>query len=429
MHVGRRICSIRQERGLSQESVAKSILSRSHYSNMETGRFNISTDILELLSQKLEVPITYLTNYKNENIDLNLKLEQLESALEDKEYKKVEQLILHIENEYEYIENIIQEFKYFLLKASYYIITNNIKLATSIIEKKINPYVQNEEDIPNDLLFYYYYTFAHWHQKRESFSKSREYYYSAIAHCQTIKERAKIFYNTAIVERDLHSYRNSINFAKRALEAYKIENMWYQVSKTYALLGLVYLETGLLEEAEDTLTRGLNITTRNQYSDLEEYFYENLGLVFDNQSKKELSIEYFKKSIEIKKRLKSQYIVHSYINLIETYMEIDKIKEAKEFLKEVKQLDKDRSEKYLVMETEAKIALLSNSKEKYESLTKKVIDYYIAKKNWLFLIPLAKQYSEYLAANFKYKDAYMYSKIALDASDNVKKGGVSIWEK
>ncbi|WP_420167139.1 helix-turn-helix domain-containing protein [Caldalkalibacillus thermarum] len=54
---------IRRSLGVSQEWVAKGIVSRSHYSNIENGRYMPAPDVLELIAKKLNVPDKYLIEH------------------------------------------------------------------------------------------------------------------------------------------------------------------------------------------------------------------------------------------------------------------------------------------------------------------------------------------------------------------------------
>ena len=59
MHIGSRIRRLRESRSLTQKEASSGIISTSHYSNIESGRFEPSNDVLELLADRLDVPICY----------------------------------------------------------------------------------------------------------------------------------------------------------------------------------------------------------------------------------------------------------------------------------------------------------------------------------------------------------------------------------
>ncbi|WP_210128833.1 helix-turn-helix transcriptional regulator [Staphylococcus sp. GDX8P102P-2] len=62
MTLGKNIKTIRKERNLTQLEFAEKVgLSRSYLSDLENDRKNISTKTLELLSEKLDVSMNYLT--------------------------------------------------------------------------------------------------------------------------------------------------------------------------------------------------------------------------------------------------------------------------------------------------------------------------------------------------------------------------------
>lgn len=72
MDIGKNIKTIRKEKKITQQELAEEIgISRSYLGDLENNRYNPSTKTLELLAQKLNVTMLYLTTGKKSLEDLN----------------------------------------------------------------------------------------------------------------------------------------------------------------------------------------------------------------------------------------------------------------------------------------------------------------------------------------------------------------------
>ncbi|MEQ6378010.1 tetratricopeptide repeat protein [Bacillaceae bacterium S4-13-56] len=421
MHVGRRLAAIRGERGLSQEEMARDFISRGHYSNIESGRYVISEQFVEVLSDKLNIPKDYLVNVDQENDYLNELLDEMEYCLQVKDFAEAKWKIDAINDIFPFINSLKQEFRYFLLLVIYFILNHKVEEATKIVEKKIKIYISFEEDIPREYQFLYFYTLALWYQATNLLSISEEYYEKALLFPSTDLDKAKIEYNRALSNYRLHKLETAISYASSALGRYTDENMMEPVANLYVMLGGMYWELNMFEVAESVLMKGLDVAKRNGFIDVEVKIYHNLGLIYEKRNEFEKSKEYFEECIALKERNNDSSLALSYINLLESLISNNRIEEAQELLQKIKSLDKSEKEKYTALESEAKLMYLLGEYHKYENLITKVIKYYKENNYHKFLIPICKAYSEYLASKNKYKDAYLYLKETLQAKEHLEK--------
>lgn len=423
MHVGRRIALIRKRGCLSQEYVARGIISRGHYCNIELGRSNPADDILLPLAKKLDVPFEYLAKTTNNSNDLDTDLELLQYQLDYKLLDKAKENIEKIETDNPYVLSIKQELHFFLLKAKYVLLTNKMIEENSLLEDLLNIYITDEESVPVKLKFIYYYVMALSYQCKNIYGISKDYYHKALDQTQNAFYKAQIYYNIGLINHRLCKTEQAITYTEKAQEFYIKEHLWYQVTKAYILLGVLYWESKRYDLAEDALLKGLDLAKTYEYLDLEGKIYHNLGLVYDACQDQEKSVEQFLKCIEFKKKKNSGTLILSYTTLLEILLDTKKVEEAEEIIRSAKSLKQTEREQYSLMEVEARLHRLNNSNSLYESLITKVIDYYLKHNIWSFLIPLAREYSEYLASKYKYKDALNYAQLALRASENIIEGG------
>jgi transcriptional regulator with XRE-family HTH domain len=106
MLLGQRIARIRRQKNIPQKTLAKGIVSQSHLSNVESGRFTPHTEILTCLATHLKVPKSYLIDTEQENQQLASYLICLTNALKKSNVIYASKLIETIETQYEYINSL-----------------------------------------------------------------------------------------------------------------------------------------------------------------------------------------------------------------------------------------------------------------------------------------------------------------------------------
>ncbi|MEQ6389371.1 helix-turn-helix transcriptional regulator [Bacillaceae bacterium S4-13-58] len=420
MHVGRRLAAIRVRHGISQDEMAKDIISRGHYSNIESGRYQVMDDLMQSFAIKIKLPISYLRDIdvKDEKLESDLLL--LDKSVEDKDFKRADQLVEEITENYPYINSIEQEFYFYLIRAGYYLLNENMDEAQKILEEKIKIYANDEEAIPNKYLFLYYYTMGLWYQQSGIFPISEEYYEKASNVAESNIQKAKLDYNRAMNHYSINKLKTAVSFATRSLGRYMEEEKMQQIAKIYVLLGALYWELEMLAVSESVLMKGLEVTKTYKYSNLEEKIYNNLGLVYGSRNDFKNAMVYFNKSIDLKVKNNYDTLVFTYINLLEFLISAERSEESIEILNKVKKLQLKDEEQFYVMESEAKLNFLLGNYDEYERLIEKVIRYYDENNHYRFLISICRKYSDYLATNYKYKDAYHYAKVAFIAQDKLK---------
>ncbi len=82
MTIGDNIKKIRKDKKLTQEQLAKKMnISRSHLSDIENNRYNPSYKTLEMLSNKLDVSMLYLTTGNKQISDMDFNINQLNADI------------------------------------------------------------------------------------------------------------------------------------------------------------------------------------------------------------------------------------------------------------------------------------------------------------------------------------------------------------
>ena len=136
VHLGRRIAYARKKNKLTQTDFAKKIhVSSSHLGNIETGKYQASNDIILLMSQSMDVPISYFLNWDKVNEVTAEIIKLLFKAILNNDLDEAKQLLKSLKPP---IDCIQQEITISMLKAVYYIKKKKITKALEIEEEYLS---------------------------------------------------------------------------------------------------------------------------------------------------------------------------------------------------------------------------------------------------------------------------------------------------
>lgn len=221
MHLGKRIYYLRKIKGLSQEQLSKGIVSPSHLSNIECGRYEPLSDIISLLATRLDVEKEYLLRTKEVDEELNIYLNQFEKFLYDFDYNQANVVYKVINSKYPFINSIEQEFHFILLETLLYIRSNNLAGANDSVLRLEKLYVE-EIFVQKDQKFIklYYYVYGMYNYYQRDYLQSYQNYLKLLTFSQNNIEQARIYFNISLVCLKLRDQINAITYANSSLKLY-----------------------------------------------------------------------------------------------------------------------------------------------------------------------------------------------------------------
>src|SRR5699024_1425678 len=266
---------------VSRQELAEGIVSYSHLSNLEVGRYNLSNDILECFSTKLEVPETYLTGYNSFSYNLHEKLVKFETHIRNELFDESRAVLCEIKENYPFINSVYQESHFFILCCYYYIEKGDIQKAENIFHKDLNFYINEKDDIQllsKDILEVYFYIKAKLSYYNKDYAKSYEYYNKQAAYAGDKISKAHIYYNIAQIQCEFMRILSAIHYAEKALDIYISELKWLRICSTYNLIGFIYYKSYEPHLALGFFKKSLNIAKRFRLLSLEAEILYNIGL-------------------------------------------------------------------------------------------------------------------------------------------------------
>lgn len=419
MHLSNRIKRLRESAGIEREDLADGVVSYSHLSNIESGRFVPSNEILIALADKLNVPKAYFLKHKEKDQQLEELLNLLKKNIDLSNLKDAETVINRIQLEYPLIHSIEQETFFYLLRTYYGFKIGQKETAIQSFEHQVLPMFNNieEEVIPDLMKEVYYYLWAMYHFHKERYHESHQYLIKLFPLVKEPIVKGTVHYNLALALIRMNNSKVAISYALDALNIYLHERKWAEAADTDNLLGIIHWENGDFTDAEKHLNRALDMVIQHRLSHLESTVYHNFGLLYKSKKELEKSKEYFLRSIELKKN-QNQYqrLVITYIPLLDIYVEQGLLDQVETILSEAKKHISKKLESYVLKEIEAKINLKTGNFNEYERLMKETINYFYENKLWKYVEYNAIQLAEFYQTKRVYKQSSKFYQMALEVN-------------
>ncbi|MDG5786021.1 helix-turn-helix transcriptional regulator [Evansella sp. AB-P1] len=419
MHLGNRLKRMRKLRGLSQVKVCKGIVSPSHYSNIESGRYDASNDILELIGERLQVPTNYLIDIHEQPNAMDLLIRRFEDLVKT-DLKMAKQFLEENEKEFDYIPSIHQEMEYLLIRCLYELKIRNIEKAKSV-HTEVSFYIQedNISGLSKKIKYHYYFVAGQLHFFQRNFVESFDLYNESLKYVSSEMEGAKIRFNLALICYNLNDINKGLLFAFEAKKTFMDLHKWKETIDVYILLGILYTEMKEYTDGEKVLKKALDLSRENSLDLLASKALHNLGLIYFYTKEFDKSLNYFYESLEKKKICDPSNLFLTYLCILNVNIENKQLDNIAEIIYSAQELCKNDFEKYRLKKIIAKKELQLQNYDNYVKLMEDCIVYFKEEKYWDEIITNAKELSEFFYEQRKYKKAYYFLEVELEANINM----------
>ena len=424
LNLGKRIKNIRESKSLRQEDVFTGIVSSSHYSNIESGRYNAATDTIKLIANRLDVPENYLLSSDincNETQDL---LEEYEFLVETDNIQATSTFLIQNKARLKYIPSINQEAYYQLICFLHLLNSHKYKEALDLFEK----YPMNEIQVSFEEK-----------QRRIYLYASGIYYFMINSHKNSIaffKEllnisddtsiyKPKVLYNIAMSLYNTYKFSEAIEYAKKSEILYLQLHEWVKVGDCYNLLVVLNRDIKNYKLAETYLEKGFNIVKPDSFELLARLYHNSSLISFDKGNYKE-ALENVNRSIEIKSNKSITGMFVSYKLKLNILLNIDDLLMINKTLKKASKFIETKVHEAQFLYIEAKKYYILGGMDLYETNIIKAIKILQTQKSWKELITVAEHYSSFLERNKKYKKSLEFQKICTNSMKNMYEEEISL---
>ncbi|MFD2043103.1 tetratricopeptide repeat protein [Ornithinibacillus salinisoli] len=403
MQINNRISKLRKKNNIKLEILAKGIVSTSHLSNIESGKYEASLDILELLAMKFQVPDTYLVEHNTIDENLEHILLQFETSIMTNDSKS-STIYQQLKDNYPYINSIFQETKYYILLACYQLKCNLVNDALHSYKNEFLPLIKKLK-IPDEIERVQYYFLGGICYFEENYSDSLVYYRRLFDYYNNPSIEGMIDYNIGLVLYKLNLLTDSIESTKKAAEQYFLDKKWGKLGEAYNLIGSIYLKMEELKRAEKYFKLSLVISQNNSLSLLESRTLHNLAIIHKRENNSEKAIQLLTKSIEIKKKLNGNDIVLSYTLLIEVLLNNSELDKASAYIEDIDQIISKLTtiNYYQFIIVKGKYMLEIGDFDQCQHYFEEAVGYFLKHQLWKYINLYAEEYGNILFNHRKYK--------------------------
>ncbi len=414
MHIGKRLLYLRKKNSLSLEQAAQGIVSSTHLSNIENGRFQPSDEILQLLAKKYNVPEKYLLAYdkKDPQIDQPLK-EVLFFLITDKtaeaetRLKKVREkgFIPHLEQELEY--NILH---------TCMLVKKNLPYEEEL--EKLNLLVNGDElEYPSYVHQCYAYLMEQISFRQGDFEKCYHYIQIFLKYNLPPSVYATIQFHLLIILFHLRKRILAVKQAEKGLKIFFQNHQWKFVTETYNILLAIYWTEEDYETALNYGKKALELAETFKFEDTKSRVYHNLGITYKSLKMYETAEEMLAKSIELHRKA-NQFPRNSLWSILDMFAEIDDKEKFAHWYQQVEPDDEEFFYLYVKMNPDK----IGEYLDKLDKLAQK------AEKDgrWDLAVEAYHLLSKYFYENRKYKTAIRYYQKIICIHERDKK---TLWKK
>ena len=336
LSLGEKIKKLRKEKNMTLKELAGDRITAAQISHIERDKSHTSYELLEYLSERLDVSIDYLLETKEmqskkitDNLILQSEIYIKRDALDEAE-KEIHEIIEKCE-EYGLSENYG---KCNYLLGDIYLKRKDGATANFYFEKALFYFIKNDD---KKRIFQCYMNIANIYFDEEFYQVSLTNYYFA----KDILEEINI--DDPDTYKELYSKISKcymkLNDSEKSLEFIeKIGNIDNDYSPEQEIELLVLKAKKLLAEGEyvkskDYFAKALKIIEKEENKDKLAQIYLTVGSIYAEMGDNEKFLEYSEKVYDIKKNDTDEYMMNSLYNIIQSYIDADDFEMAKKYSK------------------------------------------------------------------------------------------------
>jgi transcriptional regulator with XRE-family HTH domain/Tfp pilus assembly protein PilF len=421
LHIGNRLKKIRSLKGVPQSKVCKGIVSPSHYSNIESGRYEASEDILESIAERLHVPTKYLVGIHDDSPTTSELLLEYENLVEQ-DTEKADAFFEKRKKQLEYIPSIHQEMEYLLIRCMHHLKKVEIPEAKERHEE-LTFYVQEENlgALSNKTNYKFYYVTGLLNFYLRNYLESDNHFNKALKVARNDQDEARILFNLTLNYYAINDFHKALLYAHDAKNIYMDLHLWKETIESYIALGVLYIEIEDYDSAKDVLKKGLSLAKEKDLQVHSAKLLHNLGLIYYKTNEYSTSLTYFQQSLEKKKKYDPSEVFITYFAILKVYLETQNFRQFIVQLNEAKEICRNKIETYQLKVVEAKMEYLLFHTDKYNVLMEECLEFFYTNQIWDEVIDNAQHFSDFHYENRRYKKAHYYLTLELEAVNKIYK--------
>lgn len=418
---GKNIRYYRLKSNMTQSDLAEGIISISYLSKIENGRTKAPSDILNLLSERLNINPTSQDN----ELVYELCEKWIKSILRREiEKSKIlyQEIIINRDNiTHTPLLNIIG-----INKLQYFILTKQKSEANnhfSVFKKAANKFDETE-------LYYWLKVSGNYFFSKGSYKKAYELYLKAEKHLNSgvfylEEEKSDLFYMIANTSSKLRILHHVEVYANRALDHYQANYQLERCAECHILLGIYYQRINEIDKSVESFQLANTIAQKIGNDVIIYTSFQNVGNTYSVLNKTDEAIQFYTRSFELRSSSLPVKQIIPVSSLMKEYYKIGDLISAKQWLEIGLELSQDLnpSDSVYVYEFLVYKHLIGGiERNAFEALIlKQVLPFLEEQKLYNEMYIYLKILAKYYNANRRYKLAAHYFEYASDILTNIYK--------
>ncbi|MGG3941157.1 tetratricopeptide repeat protein [Peribacillus psychrosaccharolyticus] len=420
MHIGKRLKEMRKRSEKSQDQVGHGIISTSHFSNIEGGRFVPSQDILYLLADRLAVPYTYFEDIHIDDPDLAVLLKEYQRIIEGGELAQIESFYHENESKFEFIPSLNQELYFSLLRILDLINANRIEDADQLYNNKVVNYVDPSQVymLSAEIREKYFYVTGLIHYIKKNYEESIHNFRKTITLTNDSMLKARLTFNIALSLYYLYEYTEALEYSVKAKDLYLNLHDWGKTAESYNLIALLYKEINDYKNAESYIMKGfdiLNDKSKKTYAVL----LHNLALIKMNENSNDEAFNMLNECIELKKQHNFNNLFISYRSQLKIYLDRKDYESFIETMELATLTCRSDSDVAHLNVFQAQLNKYQKNYAEYEQLMDSSINFFFDIEDWKSVKSISEEFADYFVERKQYKKAYQIQKMELHATKKI----------
>lgn len=396
---GQKIRYFRLCKNLSQSELANGICSNSYLSKVENGKMVPSSEIKELIFERLDISLETLEEQKDIKPIFLKEIKELATRINHSSTLEVEKKMRAIRNEFSSLSDPQSNLLMNLFNLRVSLLGQDKNLVEHYYE------VVSKNSMYNDCVTekYYFRFCGLYHYTYGNYKSSKNYYKCAESSLYDT-EKETIYYQLALVYTQLDNISKSIYYVHKALSIYQSKLNYMDCINCNLLLAINYRRMG---EHQNAITINYEIleSLKNYHYDnrIKGKVLNNIGLLYMDSNDIFKAIQYFKSSLDYKSEAKDT--VSTYYLLAKCYFEQGMIEESYDYLTEGKKRARlvNRNDSFIKLKVLEYKILNKTTSEEYGSYLEQVALPYFANKQEKYEV---REFSYLLADFFEEKHTY-----------------------
>ncbi|MTI71210.1 MAG: tetratricopeptide repeat protein [Firmicutes bacterium] len=423
LNLGEKIRKLRKEKGLTLEELAGDIATKSYISLIENNKSVPRLDVLKHIANMLEVELEYLV--KDENTEAkeycDLKIKELKTNLEYKEYKIVETLITELEEIIEKYDLKLQRGKLLSVKGFYLIKKEILEEALLNLHKGNRIYLEEGYDKEAIIENYHYIGYIYTKQKQFKSALDKYKVCEQMIDSEDILDtelKRKIYFNISICYYELGLYEKSLDYISYVTNIME-DNNNLELGRNIMHKGNTYIKLNQYKKAEKCFKNSLKIAKKAKDSKYEAYIENNLGRVYLTNGDEEKGLYHLNNAYTLKK-LYGYSNINTLLEYVMYYINKEDFNKAVKYLKEAEKNNKKDENLYKIYNHYCEVYVNLKENDKAKEYIKKSINILENMERPAELSKAFEKYANILELENKLSESIEYLKLSIKLKDKEK---------